>query len=106
MAIDKNHPKYKQLILVSNPSKVIKNANSYLGKNNYEIFISNNKDKKYLIITPDGKRVHFGNINYEDFTKHNSEVRRNSYLARAMKIKGNWQSNKYSPNNLAIHLLW
>ena len=63
MAIDKNHPKYKQLILVSNPTKVIKNANSYLGKNNYEIFISNNKDKKYLIITPEGQRVHFGNIN-------------------------------------------
>lgn len=107
MAIDKNHPKYKQLILVSNPTKVIKNANSYLGKNNYEIFVSDRNDKKYMIINnANGKKVHFGNINYQDFSKSNDETHRNSYLARAMKIKGNWQSNKYSPNNLAIHLLW
>ena len=59
-----------------------------------------------MIITPDNKKVHFGNINYEDFTRHGSETRRNSYIARASNIKGDWKKNKYSPNNLSIHLLW
>lgn len=105
MAIDKNHPKYQRLIQVSDPSKVVSKKNSYLGKD-VEIFISDNKDKKYMIITPDNKRVHFGNINYEDFTRHNNNDRRQNYIKRASNIKGNWKSNKYSPNNMSLNLLW
>ena len=105
MAIDKNHPKYQQLLKVSNPASVVKKKNTYLGKD-IEIFISDNKDKKYMIITPEGKRVHFGNINYEDYSRHKNEIRRNAYISRATNIKGDWKSNKYSPNNLAINLLW
>ena len=50
MAIDKNHPKYQQLLKVSNPATVVRKKNSYLGSN-IEIFISDSKDKKYMIIT-------------------------------------------------------
>ena len=106
MAIDKSHSKYNKLITVSNPSKVIQNANNYLGKGKYELFISDNKDKKYMIITPDNKKVHFGSIAYEDYTKHNDDIRRKSYLARASNIKGDWKNNKYSPNLLSQNLLW
>jgi len=106
MAIDKLHSKYKRLLEVSNPNKVIENANKYLGKGKYEIFISDNKDKKYMILTPENKRVHFGNINYLDYTKHNDDMRRKAYIARASKIRGNWKENKYSPNNLSLKLLW
>ena len=42
----------------------------------------------------------------DDVTKHRDEQRRENYLARAMKIKGNWAKDKYSPNSLAINLLW
>ena len=105
MAIDKNHPKYQQLLKVSNPSTVVANKNKYLGKD-IEIFISDNKDKKYMIITPDNKRVHFGNIYYEDYSKHLDDTRRKNYLKRASNIKGDWKSNKYSANNLAMHILW
>jgi hypothetical protein len=42
----------------------------------------------------------------EDYTKHKDPVRLKSYLARAMGIKGDWKKNKYSPNNLSVHLLW
>ena len=45
-------------------------------------------------------------MGYEDFTKHKNEERRQDYLSRATKIKGNWKNNKYSPNNLAINILW
>lgn len=103
--IDKNHSKYQKLIQVSNPSKVILKKNSYLGKD-VDIFISDNKDKKYMIISPEGKQIHFGNINYEDYTFHNNSERRDNYIKRANNIKGNWKLNKYSPNNLAINLLW
>jgi len=27
-------------------------------------------------------------------------------LARAKGIRGDWKKNKYSSNNLAIHVLW
>jgi len=34
------------------------------------------------------------------------DIRREAYLNRANNIRGNWYQDKYSPNNLAIHLLW
>ena len=105
MAIGKNHPKYQQLLKVSNPATVVRKKNSYLG-NNIEIFISNNKDKTYMIIIPEGKRVHFGNLNYEDFTHHKNDVRRENYLKRSGNIKRDWGKNKFSPKNLSSKILW
>lgn len=45
-------------------------------------------------------------MGYEDYTKHHDDKRRKNYLTRANSIKGNWRTDKYSPNNLSIHLLW
>ena len=45
-------------------------------------------------------------LDIEDYTKHQDLKRLNNYLSRATKIKGNWKKDKYSPNNLAINLLW
>lgn len=59
-----------------------------------------------MIQDPNNKWIHFGQMGYEDYTKHRDENRRMNYLNRASKIKGHWKTNKYSPNNLAIHLLW
>ena len=42
-----------------------------------------------------------GDISEEDALKH-----RDAYLARASKIKGNWVHNNFSPNWLAIRILW
>lgn len=105
--IDKSNPKYQRLIEVSNPDKVLKNANAYLGKGNFELFISNTKNHKYMIINKEnGRKINFGNISYYDYTKHNDETRRQAYLARSEKIKGNWRDSKFSPNNLSRALLW
>ena len=89
----------------SNPPEVYRLASKYLGKK-AKIGLSTKKDKKYMVTTPDGKIVHFGQLGYADFTKHKNKTRRKNYLARSRKIKGNWKSNKYSANNLAINLLW
>ena len=95
----------KQIRLYSNPSEVYRRASKYLGKT-AKIRLSTKKDKKYMVTTPDGKIVHFGQMGYEDFTKHKDKTRRKNYLTRSRKIKGNWKKNKYSPNNLDIKLLW
>jgi hypothetical protein len=89
----------------SNPIEVKMNAIKYLGKD-IPLYYSTRKDKKYMVISPDNKIVHFGQQGYEDYTKHKDEKRRSNYLSRATKIKGNWATNKYSPNMLSIYLLW
>lgn len=98
----------KQLIKkYSDPEKVFQKARNYLGKD-VDIQISGRKDKKYMVKTPEGKWVHFGGFKppMEDFTKHKDNKRRENYLNRATKIRGEWKKNKYSPNNLSIHILW
>jgi hypothetical protein len=71
---------------------------------------STRKNKKYMILNDDNKYIHFGDSRSQDYTKHTKhndlEKKRKLYLARATKIKGNWKKDKYSPNNLAINLLW
>jgi len=75
-------------------------------KYNRPVYISTRKNKKYMIIDDNNKMIHFGQLGYEDYTKHNDKDRRERYLKRALKIKGNWQNNPFSPNNLSINLLW
>ena len=89
----------------SNPDVVFKRLKEYAPE--LDLYISTRKDKKYYIINPRTKqKVYFGQMNYEDFTKHNDPIRRENYLKRSAGIKGDWKSDKYSPNNLARNLLW
>jgi hypothetical protein len=97
--------KKNEIYKYSNPPEVYRLASKYLGKK-AKIGLSTKKNKKYMVTTPEGKIVHFGQMGYEDFTKHKNKTRRKNYLTRSRKIKGNWKSDKYSPNNLSIHLLW
>jgi hypothetical protein len=90
----------------SNYSKVLKNAKAY-GILPEHIQVSNRIDKKFRVYnTDEGHWVNFGALGYEDFTKHNDRIRQFNYLSRATKIKGAWKQKKYSPNNLAINILW
>jgi hypothetical protein len=106
MNIDELREKYKKLVLVSDFKKAQENAEKYLGKDAL-LRLSTTKNKKYDVLNPStGKYVSFGDIRYEDYTKHKDPVRRQAYLKRATKIKGDWILNKYSPNSLAINILW
>jgi len=89
----------------SNPTTVFRLAKRYLGKT-AKIQLSPKKEKKYMVITPDGKRAHFGQMGYQDYTKHKDKTRRKNYLRRSAKIRGDWKKDKYSANNLARKLLW
>lgn len=57
--------------------------------------------------------VAFGRRGYKDFIQYAmqdgdevAQQKRAAYLARATKIKGDWRDDKYSPNSLAINILW
>jgi hypothetical protein len=96
----------KKLRIYSNPKIAQRKAYQYLGKT-AKLYPSNNRVKKYKICDPKNKKwVHFGQIGYEDYTKHKNQKRRKMYLKRATSINGKWKNNKYSANNLAIHILW
>ena len=98
--------KSEAILKYSDPTKVFKNAREYLGKN-VEIKLSTKENKKYMVLDPaTDKWVHFGQMGYEDYTKHKDIERRKNYLARASNMKGRWRNNPYSPNNLSIHILW
>ena len=86
----------------SNFKTVNDNAKRLYGK---EVFLSTRKNKKYMIMN-DNKFVHFGQLGYQDFTKHKDKKRQESYLKRASKIRGDCKENIYSPNMLSILLLW
>ena len=102
-----NIARFNQLLTVSNPTIVKKNLKKYIPKDTPELFISNRKNKKYQILNPDtNKFVHFGSLAYEDFTKHQDKERQKNYIIRASNIKGDWRSDKFSPNNLSMYLLW
>ncbi len=67
-----------------------------------------------MIFDPyNNKFVHFGAMGYLDFTKYvqkydikRANEHRSRYLRRALKIRGNWMDNPYSPNYLSLLLLW
>ena len=95
-----------QIYQYSNPQVVYEKAKKYLG-DDVILSLSDKPKKKYMVYNPNtNKWVYFGQMGFSDFTKHQDIERRNRYLSRATKIKGNWRDNLYSPNNLAIHLLW
>jgi hypothetical protein len=98
--------KVKEIKQYSNPEVVFKKAKKYLGYD-VNISISTKPEKKYMVYNPHtNKWVHFGQMEYQDFTKHKDLIRRHNYLKRTEFIKGNWRNDKYSPNNLSRNILW
>ena len=97
--------KAREIMKYSNPTEVYRRASKYLGKT-VKIGLSPKRDKKYRVITPDGRTVHFGQMGYEDYTRHGNKTRRKNYLTRSGKIRGDWKRNPYSANNLSRKILW
>ena len=91
--------KLKELRNYSDPEYVMNKAQE-LGF--YPVHVSSRKDKKYMVF--DGhKMIHFGQMFYEDWTKHLDDRRRMNFRKR------NWRwefTPKYSASNLSYNLLW
>lgn len=94
----------KNIRSISNPDTVFRKFQRYKGKDDATIALSPKPDKKY-VVRVGNRSIHFGST-LPDFTQHKNEARRQRYLQRARGIEGRWRDDKYSANNLAIHLLW
>ena len=90
----------------------LEKAKDYARKSGYEDYASLKyaDDGTHKLIL---RGVPFGNKNYKDFINYKMTEgkdvalkHRDRYLKRATKIKGNWKDDPYSPNNLAIRILW
>ena len=83
--------------------------------------MSTRQGKKYSVVTPSGKTVHFGSSamqHYKDRTgvgawshkDHGDDARRKSYLARSKGIKNKagelTYKNKESANYYSVKYLW
>jgi hypothetical protein len=96
----------RRLRKYSDPKKAQQRAIQYLGPATV-LYPARTKNKKYSVYdTRHKKWVNFGQLGYEDFTKHRDNTRRRNYLRRSRRIRGSWKDNKYSPNSLSIHILW
>jgi len=103
------------------PSKYLNIVRKTAHKNGYNpstINFSNDGIHKLEIIDNNGKVKKFGRVGYGDFIiysflEKNKQVekgladqKRNTFQSSHSKIKGNWKSNPFSPNNLALRILW
>jgi hypothetical protein len=96
----------KKLYRYSNPRKAQQMAYKYLGKT-AKLYPARNPAKKYSIYDPNNEKwINFGQIGYEDYTKHKDKTRRKNYLTRTKYMRGDWKGNKYSANNLSRNILW
>lgn len=105
MSFQVRFPEDDDIWLYSNPKEAQRKAFKIYGKSAI-LYRSKTKGKKYSIQDLEGKIVSFGQMEYEDFTKHEDPERRHKYLSRSGNLKGNWKENEYSPNNLARNILW
>ena len=95
-----------ELYNVSHPDEVQVKLSKWLNQD-VLLLVSPKKNKKYRVFDEKNKKfIDFGDIRFEDFTKHKDDNRRNRYLNRATNTKGDWKKNKFSPNNLSINGLW
>ena len=96
----------KRIKLYSSPRQAQRMAHKYLGKT-AKLYPARNPEKKYSIFDPKHEKwVNFGQMGYEDFTKHHDKNRRKNYLTRTKYMRGDWKGNRYSANNLSRNILW
>jgi len=55
----------------------------------YKLSRSTRKDKKYMVVLPDNKKIHFGAAGYSDFTINKDVDRKKNYILRH-QINEDW----------------
>lgn len=82
---------------------VKKSLKKYYGEN-VKLYASSRKDKKFMVYNPDGKKVHFGQLGYDDYhSSGKDEEKRKRFLKR----NDRWKiAEKWSPAHLAYYVLW
>lgn len=88
------------------------------GYNPKDVFLAKDGVHKIKVRGSDGKFHKAGRVGYGDFHLYSllqkagkvprgtAQKKRKAYLARAEAISGDWKADKFSPNSLAIGILW
>jgi hypothetical protein len=76
----------------------------------YTIQKSDKKDKKYLAITPDNKKIYFGAAGYGDFIQYSKENKKKALEKRAAYIKRHQVNEDWTdlnkPGTWSRYILW
>ena len=99
--------KRREVEKVSNPDEVYHKAMILLNEyDDVELDFSTRLNKKYRIKGEftNNKYIHFGDMKYEDYTKHQDEERRSKFLKRNYYWLEDYDI--YSPAWFSYHLLW
>ena len=56
-----------------------------------------------MVFNEDGKKIHFGDLRFPDYTKTKDKQKRGNFRNRNKKWK---DADKYSPAHLSYYLLW
>ena len=69
-----------------------------------QLFKSNLKNKRHMVVFENGSVVHFGDDRYQNFTMHKDEGRKRLYIIRHQKNE-DW-NDMTTPGFWSKHLLW
>ena len=87
---------------VRNPKLVLKQLKKYYG-DDVDLYLSSSKNKKYMVFNEDGKKVHFGDLRFSDWTKHKDKQKRNNFRNRNKR----WaDADIFTPAHLSYYILW
>jgi hypothetical protein len=98
--------------------KAAKAAARKAGLNAESLTFSDNDEHKLMITDDSGRLVRFGRVGYGDFLLWSAAEKKgkvksgfaaqkqNVFQKSHSQIKGDWKSDKYSPNSLALAVLW
>ena len=103
------------------PSKYLQIARKKAYKNGYnpnDLNFCHDGIHKLEILDNNGKSIKFGRVGYGDFIIYTfleskgkipegyAEGKQHRFRISHLALKGNWKSNPFSPNNLALRILW
>lgn len=117
------HPAFsKQLREIGiKPMEYLAAVRSLAAKNGYnpeDVMFADTPDHKIAVKRPDGGVTRAGRVGYGDFILWSymeahkkappgtAAKKRETFHKSHSKIKGDWKEDKYSPNNIALRLLW
>lgn len=95
--------KLEELWKYSDPNIVFARAKQLYGRD-VKIDYSEKKDKKYKLYDPNKREfIHFGQMGYEDYSRHRNEIRRMLFQQRNHRFAS---APKYSAAYNSYYLLW
>lgn len=81
---------------------VLNSLHKHYGKD-VKLYESTRKDKKFMVQSPAGKWIHFGQKGFQDFHEHKDVKRLDNFRIRNKK----WaNSPKWTPSHLSYYVLW